>query len=81
MKDYNYSYTICDCYDSEIFMKQCKTFEEKIPGIKKIDSYVDVDGTEVCKYSIEGKEVVIKNDYQVGAVYVDSCVELTKYFK
>lgn len=55
--------------------------EKNIPGIVKGKFLHDVDDTKIQFYSIAGKEVKVVNDFDVDAVYVDSDIELTQFFK
>lgn len=81
MLDKKYSYTICTAANKEIFYKQCKALEKNISGIKKDELLQDVDDTLIQKYFLNGKEIVVYNDIDADAVYVESDVELTQYFK
>ena len=75
-----YSYTICDQYDRDIFKRQCKALERHIPNLKKTTDLEDVDGSQICIYEVNGKKIRIDNDFMVGAVYIDSEVDLLTYF-
>ncbi len=81
IREYKYSHTICTEFDENIFIKQCKTLEKNIPGIVKGKFLHDVDDTKIQFYSIAEKEVKVVNDFDVDAVYVDSDIELTQFFK
>ena len=76
-----FHYNICTEPDREIFIKQCQALEKHIPGIVKGELLVDVDGSETQIYTVKGKRVTVHNSYYIGAVYIDSEVELTEYFK
>lgn len=64
-----------------IFIKQCKALENHIPNISKGELLEDVDGSETQIYLIGEKRISVHNCFYVGAVYVDSEVELEFYFK
>jgi hypothetical protein len=76
-----YSYSICNMPTEDIFYKQCKAIESKVPITKKRDLLTDVDGSLIQKYSVDGGEIRVDNDRQVGCVYVTSDIELTQFFK
>lgn len=40
----------------------------------------DVDGTLIQKYEHQKGKILVKNDEQVDALYVESDFELTSYF-
>lgn len=77
-----YKYTICNGPDEEIFVKQCKALEKHIPGLTKEELLTDVDETKIQQYKKDGKSIWVYNDYyQVKAVYIESEIELMKYFQ
>lgn len=80
MKDYKYSYTICNEFDSEIFSRQCQAIEKNIPNIRTVKKLQDVDGTETAEYIVDGKTLIVKNDYMVDAVYIDSDIDIDQFF-
>lgn len=80
MPAYKYEYNICNEFDSKIFRKQCAALESYIPKLEKKGFQEDVDGSEYQFYSLNGQEVVVKNSFYIGAVYIQSNVDLTAYF-
>lgn len=76
-----YEYNICTAADKEIFDKQCAALEKHIPGIERFDMLTDVDGSQTQIYELNGKKIIVHNSYYIDAVYIDSEVELTEYFK
>lgn len=76
-----YEYNICTAADKEIFEKQCVALEKHIPGIERSDMLTDVDGSQTQIYELNGKKIIVHNSYYIDAVYIDSEVELTEYFK
>lgn len=76
-----YEYNICTAADKEIFEKQCVALEKHIPGIERSDMLTDVDGSQTQIYTLNGKKIIVHNSYYIDAVYIDSEVELTEYFK
>lgn len=75
-----FSYGICNQADAEIFQKQCQTLEKHISSIQKGDMLTDVDGSQTQFYHIGDKEVTVHNSRYIGAVYIDSEVDLEQYF-
>lgn len=75
--EYKYSYNIKPETDEEAFFETCKTIEKGLFGLKKEKLLVDVDGTFIQIYYM-GKEekIVVYDDYDVDAVYVNSNVDL-----
>lgn len=76
-----YEYNICTAADKEIFDKQYAALEKHIPGIERSDMLTDVDGSQTQIYELNGKKIIVHNSYYIDAVYIDSEVELTEYFK
>lgn len=76
-----FEYNICTVPDRNIFIKQCKALEKHIPDIIKGNLLQDVDGSETQIYTLNKKEIVVHNSYYIGAVYIDSEIELESYFK
>ena len=80
MKIYPFDYNVCPDNSPEGFKKACKKIEEHFPGLKKEALLVDVDGTTIQTYADHGKEIVVFDDYDVGAVFVKSEIELNAIF-
>ena len=75
-----YDYNICTVDDEEIFYKQCKALEKHIPNLVKVDLLQDVDGTLIQEYKLRDKTIIVKNDCYVGAVYIQSEIDIEPYF-
>nr|DAL05234.1 MAG TPA: hypothetical protein [Caudoviricetes sp.] len=75
-----FDYTICNSPDSDIFLRQCKALEKNIPDLKKSEILKDIDGSEVAIYFKDDKKVTVHNSYYVGAVYIQSELDLTMFF-
>lgn len=75
-----YDYSICTEPDEELFAKQCKALEKNIAGIEKVDYLEDVDGSQFQIYKKDGKKIVVKNSYYIGALFIESEIELTQFF-
>ena len=77
---FKYSYNICDQFAPDLFEKQCNALEKNIPGLKKKDLLEDVDGSTIQVYSLNGYDMNVINDYEVGALYIDSDFDIEPYF-
>ncbi|MDO5445818.1 MAG: hypothetical protein Q4F31_09400 [Eubacteriales bacterium] len=67
-----YSYTVSKTADSLEFNNVCKKIESDLNIIKKDKLLVDVDGSEIQKYTTQDGEIKVCNDYEIDAVYIDS---------
>ena len=76
-----FEYNVCTQADEELFYKQCRSIEDNVPGLSASELLDDVDGTLVQKYSHPNGTIVVKNDCQVDALYVQSDFDLLLYFK
>lgn len=76
-----YHYSICNMPDKELFYKQCKALEKKVPGLVKKDFLSDVDGSLTQIYSKEDSRVEVHNSEYIGALFVDSEIELEQFFR
>lgn len=77
---YKYDYTICTEPDKEIFVKQCRALEKHIPNIIKDKLLKDVDESETQIYFYNDKEILVHNSYYIGAVYIESEIDLDQFF-
>ncbi len=75
-----YHYSICTEPDEEIFFKQCKALEKHVPNIRKDSLLDDVDGGKTQIYMCGDSKITVHNSYYIGAVYVNSDIELTQFF-
>lgn len=75
-----FSYNIYPNASKNEFINACKRIEKRFPNAKKDKILIDVDGTSIQVYHLNEKEINVFNDYYVGAVYVDSEVELEDLF-
>lgn len=78
---YKYDYSICTEPDRDIFIKQCRALEKHIPNIVKDKLLKDVDESEIQIYYLDGKKILVHNCYYVGAVYIESEVDLEQFFE
>ncbi len=75
-----FEYTICNQADENIFRKQCLALEKNIPDLIKENTLEDVDGSLTQLYSLYNKRVSVHSSENIGAVYVESDVDLKPFF-
>lgn len=73
-----YSYTISKEPDNKLFLRVCSLIEKNITGLTKEELLIDVDGSLYQKYLLAQEKIVVRNDYEIYALYVDSDIDLTK---
>ena len=76
----DYHYPICNMADEKIFYKQCAALESHVPGLEKGKTLQDVDGSTTQSYRKDGGEILVHNSEYIGAVYIDSDIELKQFF-
>lgn len=75
-----YEYSICDVFDEEIFIRQCRTLEKTIAPLVKEELLVDVDGSQIQRYRYQEKSIIVYNSTIENEVYVKSEIELESFF-
>jgi hypothetical protein len=60
----------------EEFRKVCERIEKAFPNVEKLKILIDVDGSTVQTYVENGKDIDVYNDYEVGAVYIKSEIDI-----
>lgn len=78
MKIYAYDYTVCKYNSPEAFEVTCKRIECYFPSADKKKLLIDVDGTTIQTYEVGDKVIDVFDDYEVGAVYIKSDVDLSE---
>lgn len=73
-----YEYNISSENSPEKFKIICSKIEEAYPELQKNVLLVDVDGSTIQVYHINNLKVTVYDDYEVGAVYVLSDLDLSK---
>lgn len=76
MKQYPFDYNIFPNNSPEMFKDMCRKIEEHFPDAEKKKLLVDVDGTTVQSYMETGREIAVFDDYDIGAVFVQSEIDL-----
>lgn len=71
-----YDYSISLNNDPKEFKKVCVQIENHYTEAKKKEQLVDVDGTTIQSYAIGEKKIIVYDDYDVGAVYIRSDMEI-----
>ena len=71
-----YSYNISKEVDEIAFQDACRLIGENVQGICETYCLEDVDGTQIQVYKTSNGEITIFNDYEVGAVYANSDLNL-----
>ncbi len=74
-----YDYNICTNADEKIFQDQCRVLEKYIPNIVKDKLLEDVDGSKTQRYYKDKKEILVKNSYYIGAVFIESEIEFEHF--
>ncbi|MCR5098458.1 MAG: hypothetical protein K6B14_05875 [Lachnospiraceae bacterium] len=75
--DRAYDYTVFPDNSREKFLDTCIAIKTLYPN-SETKMLEDVDGSILCVFQINGYEVVVYDDYDVGAVYVKSDLDLTQ---
>lgn len=71
-----FEYTICKENNTTIFKLTCKKISEMFPDATVHKLLVDVDGSTIQAFTHEGKDIHVYDDYDVGAVFIKSEIEL-----
>ena len=75
-----YDYTIFPDNSPKEFKKACKMIQKALPNATPHDLLIDVDGSTIQTFEYEGQEISVYDDYDVGAVYVISEIDLDNIF-
>lgn len=62
------------------FKQACSKIETLFPKAIKSKLLVDVDGSTIQTYLQDGKEIKVYDDYDIGAVFVRSEIDLSEIF-
>lgn len=77
MKNHPYDYTVLKEQDHNAFVRICQNLQERVKGLHKERYACDMDGDETQVYLLDGKQIVVRSDFWVGAVYVQSDIPLS----
>ena len=75
-----YDYTIFPDNSPKEFKKACEMIGATFPNTISHDLLIDVDGSTIQTFTQAGKDIDVYDDYDVGAVYVKSEVDLGNIF-
>ena len=78
MREYKYDYTISKENDPEEFKRICSLLEHRLEGYDKAPLLVDVDGSTIQIFSKGETEILVFDDYDIGAVFVKSDIDLSE---
>ncbi len=81
MKEKEFHYRIYRDNSPEIFKKHTRIIQNAFPDFDKRELLIDVDGSTYQEFEKDGKEIVLFDDYDIGAVFVDSDVDMSKIYK
>ena len=76
-----YDNTIYPDNSPEVFRRGCRNLEVALSGIERERLLIDLDGSTIQIYHVTGKdgarlEIRVYDDYDVGAVYIQSELDL-----
>ncbi|MGN1085398.1 MAG: hypothetical protein ACI4Q5_00040 [Porcipelethomonas sp.] len=77
---YKYDYTIYPENNPKIFKQICAEIEKAFPNALKKKLLIDVDGSTIQTFTENGKDIDVYDDYDVGAVFVKSEINLDWVF-
>ncbi|MDE7233563.1 MAG: hypothetical protein K2N29_00700 [Ruminiclostridium sp.] len=75
-----FDYTISGDNNPKKFKEACVAVEKLFPKAEKKKLLIDVDGTTIQTFNEHGRSITIYDDYDVGAVFVKSEIDLGKLF-
>ena len=81
MKEYEYDYTVCPDNSPKVFKAACELIHKTYPNIHKDELLVDVDGSTIQCFEDGTDRIIVYDDYDVGAVYVKSDINLSHLFE
>ena len=75
-----FDYTVYKDNSPKVFKETCAIIEEHFPTAFKRTLAVDVDGSTIQTFTLYGKDIDVYDDYDTGAVYVKSEIDLDMLF-
>ena len=73
-----FDYNVCKNNNPDEFIRICKLIEQGISSLKKEKLLVDVDGSTIQVYEKNGNEIIVYDDYDIGAVYIEADMDLSE---
>lgn len=74
-----FNYQIYRYNSQKIFKKVCAEIIKAYSNIKKNRLHIDVDCSAIQEYRLNGKEILVFDDYYTEAVYIKSEVDLSEF--
>ena len=76
----NYDYNIYPDNSPKVFKETCQKIENAFPAFSKKRLLIDVDGSTIQTFIVDGKDIDVFDDYDIGAVFVKSEINLDELF-
>lgn len=76
MREYPFDIPIFPDNSPKEFKNACEKIERAFPDMEKAPLLVDVDGSTIQVYKQGNEEAVVYDNYDVGAVYVMSDIDI-----
>lgn len=77
---HKYDYTVYSDNSPVEFKKTCSKIEKSLTGLKKNKLLVDVDGSTIQTYIKDNMNIDVYDDYEIGAVFIKSEINLDGIF-
>ena len=76
-----FDYNLFDKINEKVYNDTVTLIEKEFPYYYKERELIDVDSTRIQVFSKDGKSVIkVFNDTNIGAVYINSEIDLSDYF-
>ena len=75
-----FEYNIHTENSPSIFKQTCDKIGNAFPNAKKSRVFIDVDGTTIQTFTEGNKDIDIFDDYEIGAVFIKSEIDLKHIF-
>ncbi len=76
-----FDYNLFDKINEKVYNDAVTLIEKEFPYYYKERELIDVDSTRIQVFSKDGKSVIkVFNDTNIGAVYINSEIDLSDYF-
>ncbi len=77
---YKYDYNIYPDNSPQKFKETCDKIEAFLPNAHKKKLLIDVDGTTIQVFTVNNMDIDVYDDYDIGAVFVKSEINLDVIF-
>jgi hypothetical protein len=81
MKKFDFEYTVHPKNSPKLFLDTCEMIRRALPNFRAKELLVDVDGSTIQAFAKADKVIVVCDDYDVGAVYIESDIDLKRFFE